>query len=138
MLGHPRDAMANALEGIEHDAGPNLLDPLSVEALLRHGPRVAHHDDWQTLLYGLADTARPGFADEEIAELHVVADLRGKTQHHTRRGRTHGAQLIGEHGIVAAHQNELHIIESLGDASHDARSMPPEHHDARRAVGVES
>src|SRR5712675_529131 len=75
------DARANVLEGIQHDAGAGLRHPLGVVALLRHGPGVVDHDDRQSLLNGFADTAGAGFADEEIAELHEVADLRGKADH---------------------------------------------------------
>jgi hypothetical protein len=77
-LGH---AFANGLEGVQHDSGVMFLHPLGVVSLLRHGPRISHHDDRQPLLYGFADAAWTWFADKEIAELHEVADLSGKSNH---------------------------------------------------------
>jgi hypothetical protein len=72
---HRRDPFANGLEGIEHDSSIVLLHPFGVIPLLRHGPCVSRHDDRQPLLHRFADTARAWLADEEIAELHEIADL---------------------------------------------------------------
>jgi hypothetical protein len=74
-------ALTNVFEGVQHDSGVTLLHPFGVVSLLRHGPCISHHDDRQPLLHGFADTARTGFADKEIAELHEVADLTGKSNH---------------------------------------------------------
>jgi hypothetical protein len=41
-LGH---TAADGFEGIQHDSGAAFLHPISVVALLRHGPRITHHDD---------------------------------------------------------------------------------------------
>jgi hypothetical protein len=74
-------ALTNVFERVQHDSGVMFLHPLGVVSLLRHGPCVSHHDDRQPLLHGFADTARTGFADKEIAELHEIADLSGKSNH---------------------------------------------------------
>ncbi len=126
-----------ALEGVEHDAGAVLLHPFGVVALLRHGPCVAHHDDGQPLLHGFADAAGTGLADEEIAELHEIADLRRESDDGARRRAAHRAQLIRERGIVAADQNELRVVQALRDAAHDLRSVAAEHDDTRRPVRIE-
>jgi hypothetical protein len=89
-----RYALAHGAEGVEHDAGTALLHPFGVVALLRHGPHIAHHDDGQPLLYGFADAARPGLADEEIAELHEIANLRRESDDGAGRGAVHCAQFI--------------------------------------------
>jgi hypothetical protein len=38
---------------------------------------------------------------------------------------------------VAADQNELRIVEPLGDTAHHRRSMAAEHDDPRRAIRIE-
>jgi hypothetical protein len=81
---HRVDALADRFERIQHDADAVLLHPLRVVALLRHGPGVAHDDDGQLLLDGFADAAGPGLADEEIAQLHEIADVRGKSDDRAR------------------------------------------------------
>ena len=73
-----RYAAADVLEGIQHDSGIVFFHPIGVVALLQHGPCVAHHDDGQALLNGFADAAGTRLADEEVGELHEIADLRGK------------------------------------------------------------
>ncbi len=73
---HRRHSAADGLEGIQHDSRVVLLHPIGVVAFLGHGPRVAHHDDGQALLNGFADAAGTRLADEEIAQLHEIADLR--------------------------------------------------------------
>ncbi len=86
---------------------------------------------------GFADAAGTGLADEEIAQLHEVTDLRGKADHHAGRPRAHRAYFIGQRRIVAADQNELRIVEALGDTTHHLRSMTAEHDDARRSIRIE-
>jgi hypothetical protein len=81
---HRVDARADRLERIQHYADAVLLHPLRVVALLRHGPRVAHDDDRQLLLDGLADAAGSRLADEEVAQLHEIADVRGKSDDRAR------------------------------------------------------
>ena len=51
------------------------LDPFRVIALMRHGPGVALYDDRQPLRQRFADRARPGFADEEIGQIHERRDF---------------------------------------------------------------
>src|SRR5271156_3748724 len=82
-------ALADGSEGVEHQAGAVLLHPVGVVPLLRHGPDITHHDDGQPLLDGLADAAGTGLADEEIAELHEVADLRRESDDGAGRGAVH-------------------------------------------------
>ena len=76
LRGQPHDGAANALERVEHHPGVVLQHPLGVIALLRHGPGIAHHDHGQPLLNRFADAAGTRLADEEIGELHEVADMR--------------------------------------------------------------
>jgi hypothetical protein len=40
-LGHPA---ADGFERVQHDSGAAFLHPISVVALLRHGPRITYHD----------------------------------------------------------------------------------------------
>jgi len=89
------------------------------------------------LLNGFADAAGTRLADEEVGELHEIADLRGKTDDGSGRSRTHRPQFIHQRGIVAADQDELRIVETLDDTPHHLRSMPAEHDDARRPVRIE-
>jgi hypothetical protein len=86
-----RYAAGDGLEGVQHDSGVVFLHPLRVVALLRHGPRIAHHDDGQPLLNGFADAAGTRLADEEIAQLHEITDLRGKPDHGAGGARAHRA-----------------------------------------------
>jgi hypothetical protein len=86
-----RYTAVDGLEGIQHDSRVEFFHPIRVVALLRHGPRVAHHDDGQPLLNGFADAAGTRLADEEIAQLHEIADLRGKPDHGAGCPRAHGA-----------------------------------------------
>jgi hypothetical protein len=74
--GESRNGAADGVERIEHQSDLVLQHPVGVVAFLRHGPRIAHHDDGQALLNRFADAAGAGLADEEIGELHEVADLR--------------------------------------------------------------
>ena len=89
--GDRRYPAADGLEGVQHDSGAVFLHPIRVVALLRHGPGVAHHDDGQALLNGFADAAGTRLADEEIAQLHEITDLRRKADHDSGCLRTHGA-----------------------------------------------
>jgi hypothetical protein len=130
-------ALRNVFEGVQHDSGVMFLHPLGVVALLRHGPGVASHDDRQPLLHGFADTARTGFADKEIAELHEVADLTGKSNHRAGSPGHHRAQFISQRGVMAADQNQLSIAQTLRDATHDFRTVAAEHDHARRPIRIE-
>jgi hypothetical protein len=89
--GYCRYTAADGLEGVQHDSGAVFLHPIRVVALLRHGPRVAYDDDGQALLNGFADAAGTGLADEEIAQLHEITDLRGKADHGSGCPRAHRA-----------------------------------------------
>jgi hypothetical protein len=135
--GDCRYAALDVLEGVEHDPGAVLLHPIRVVALLRHGPGVSHHDHGQALLDRFADAAGTRLADEKIAQLHEITDLRGKPDDGSGRARVHRTEFIGQRGIVAADQNELRIVEPLGDASHHLRAVTSEHDDARRSIRVE-
>src|ERR1700735_2317820 len=130
-------SLTNVFEGVQHDSGVLFPHPVGVVTLLRHGPRVSHHDDRQPLLHGFADAARTRFADEEIAELHEVADLSGKYDHRAGSPRPHRAQIIGQRGVVAADQNQLNVVQALCDTEHDIRTVPAEHHHARRSIRIE-
>jgi len=89
MMRYLRDTSANRFERIQHDTRRVLLDPFGVVALLRHGPRIADHNHRQALLHRLADAAGTRFADKEVAQLHVVADLRSETHHKAWSRGTH-------------------------------------------------
>jgi len=134
---HGGYAGADGAEGIQYDPGVVLLDPIRVVALLRHRPRVAHDDDRQLLLYGLAYAAGTRLADEEIAEMHEILDLRRKSDHDSRRPRTHRTQFIGQGGIVAADKNELRIVEAFRDPAHRLGPVTAEHDDSRRPIRIE-
>jgi hypothetical protein len=86
-----RYTAVDGLEGIQHDSGVVFLHPIRVVAFLQHGPGVAHHDDGQALLNGFADAAGTRLADEEIAQVHEITDLRGKPDHHAGCPRAHRA-----------------------------------------------
>jgi len=135
--GDCRYAALDVLEGVEHDSGAVLLHPIRVVALLRHGPGVAHHDDGQALLDGFADTAGTRLADEEIAQLHEIADLRGKADGDPGCPRAHRTEFIGQRGIVTTDQNDLRVVEPLGNAPHHLRAVSAEHDDARRSIRIE-
>jgi hypothetical protein len=86
-----RYAAGDGLEGIQHDPGVVFLHPIRVVAFLQHGPGVTHHDDGQALLNRFADAAGARLADEEIAQVHEVTDLRGKPDHDAGGPRGHRA-----------------------------------------------
>jgi hypothetical protein len=73
---HRGDAGGNVAERIQYDSRVMFLHPVGVVAFLQHGPRIAHQDDGQPLLNGFTDAAGTRLADEEIAQLHEIADLR--------------------------------------------------------------
>jgi len=75
---------------------------------------------------GLADAARSRFADEEIAELHVIADLGGKAEHKPRRVCGDRPQLLGQGRVVSANEDQLRVGKPAGNAAHDARSVAAE------------
>ncbi len=124
-------------EAIEHEPGSAFLDPVGVVAFLRHRPCVLDHDDGQTLLDGFADAAGPGFADEKIAQLHVIADPGRETQNQSRRRGRHAAEAFGERRIVAANEDQLCVAQAPGDALHGFGAVPAEQHDAGGAIRIE-
>jgi hypothetical protein len=130
-------AAADRFEGVQDDPGLVFAQPLGVVALLRHGPRVAHDNHRESLLNGFADAAGTRLADEEVAELHEIANVRGKPDHDSRRRRAHSPQCIRQRAIVAADQNELCIAEALCNATHLLGSMSAEHDDTRRSIRIE-
>ncbi len=138
LLGERVDGAANETEGLEHQSHLLLDHPLGVVALLRHGPRVAYHDDGQSGLQRFAQAAGTGFADEEIRKPHEIRDLRGKSDDYARRAGARCPQFVGEDGVVAADQDELGIVEAFGDTSHDLRAMSAEQDDAGRAIRVQA
>jgi len=137
MADHLVHAGTHGSEGVEHDADAVLLNPLRVVTLLGHRQRIAHDDDRQALMHGLADAARSGFADEEVAELHVIADLGREADHEARHRGGQRAQLGREVAIVPADHDELRAVEAPRDAAHRARPMAAEQHDARGTIRVE-
>jgi hypothetical protein len=118
VAGYRHYAAADSFEGVQNDSGLVFPQPLGVVALLRHGPRVAHDNHGESLLNGFADTAGTRLADEKVAELHEIANVRGKPDHDSRRRRAHRPQFIRQRGIVAANHNELCIVEALCNAAH--------------------
>ena len=88
-------------------------------------------------MYGFADAAGTGLADEEIPELHVISHPRGEPQHDARCMRGLCPEASRQRRVVPANQDQLHVVEALGDAAHQARSMAAEHDDARGPVRIE-
>ena len=65
------DGSVDVTKARVHDTQSVRADPLSVVALLGHGPGVIDHDHGQALLHGLAGAAGPGLTDEEVGQLHI-------------------------------------------------------------------
>jgi len=105
---------------------------------LGHRQCVAHDDDGQSLLDGFTDAARPGLADEKIAELHVAAHLARETEDQSRGLGRQAAQFLCQSTVVPADQDQLRAAEAARDTAHGARSMAAEHHEPRGPRGIES
>jgi len=132
------DAGSNHAKRIQHDADAVLAHPFGVIALLGHRQSIFHDDDRQPEMNGLADAARSRLADEEIAELHVMADLGREAEHEPRRICGNRPQLLGQGRVMSANQDQLRVGKPTGDAAHDARSMAAKQDDTGRQRRVET
>src|SRR5271168_4789172 len=84
-------------------------NPVGVEALLHHRPRITLDDDRQSHHERLADTARPGFADKVIGKIHEVRNLAREALYVMRERKLERQQLLAQMLIVPANKNELSL-----------------------------
>jgi len=109
-------------EILDHDPGPQLLDPFRVVALMRHRPGVPLDNHRQLLRERLAEAAGPRLTDEEVRDLHIQRNLFREALHHHRNLLLECFQFPGDGLVLAADQDQLHVafglVQGLSDLHH--------------------
>ena len=82
----------------------------------------------------------PGLPMKKSRKLHVVADLRGESEHDrgARASAVMARRRSRERRVVAADHDELRVGEAPGDALHGARAVTAEHHEAGGPVRIQA
>src|SRR5579872_6590803 len=112
-------------------------DPIGIEALLHHRPRIALDDNRQAHHQRLANAARPGLADEVIGDAHEARNLAREAFDMMRERQLQRGELLAQTLIVPAHKDELRLQTGGGNAARDgdhfARAAPAPSRDRYRS-----